>query len=245
MKKYLVVLTILITTLLTAQTAPVISTRNVAWGSVNVNYRLNQVWTSVNDFQYRQELSDGDLIQLSIRTGISYRTRKQILFTGGVAFFLLYPNPNGAVPRQEFRIWEEAGRKFNFRKRHIVYPRLRFEQRFIREYLGSVLEDAFTFNTFRLRLRADYTYEFGIELRWSIFTGDEYMIHRRGDGFTTFDQNRLWAGAGYKVNDVLQIQLNYLHIYQRRTSALHDQFHVIRLTLQFNFASDSTKPVLK
>lgn len=212
--------------------------RNLLWLSANVNYQFRKQWTSVNDLQFRLEYSDGDLYQLAARSGITYKTGSGYQFTAGGAFFLHYPNPNGRVPRQEFRTWEEVSKKWEFGIHHSLYPRIRLEQRFFREYDGDVLADQFGFSSWRLRLRAEYAYSIGKENpRWSLIVGDEFMIQRKANGFTAMDQQRAWAGIAYKFSKLLSVQMIYLNVIQQRNSDLYDQLHVIRATIQFNFAS--------
>ncbi len=235
MKKYLVVLALLITTFLPAQTSRTVNTRNLFWGSVTLHYKLNEKWSIVNDALFRIETTDGDIFQSGIRSGLQYKNAFGIQLTAGGCAFLHYSNPNGRPSRPELRPWQEAGRKFDFGIHHSFYPRVRFEQRFFKEYDGTELADEFNFHTYRLRFRAEYFYSLGDSgtRRWSLVLGDEIMFHRRENGFTSHDQNRIWVGFAYKITASFAAQLTYLHIYQQRARTIFDQFHVIRLTLQF------------
>jgi hypothetical protein len=211
-----------------------VSTRNLFWGSVVFNYKFNDRWTLVNDGLFRFETTDGDIFQSGLRSGLQYKNALGVQFTTGGCVFLHYSNPNGKPSRPELRPWQEAGRKFDFGIHHSFLPRIRFEQRFFREYVGDELAEKYTFHSWRLRFRAEYNYFIGDSGRrkWSFVIGDEIMFHRRGNGFTSHDQNRVWVGCAFKVNPAFTAQLTYLHIYQQRTSMAFDQFHVIRLTLQ-------------
>lgn len=235
MKKYLVVI-LLVTTSLSAQTPRTVSTRNLFWGAVSLNWKFNPKWSLVSDALFRYEYTDGDIFQSGIRSGISYKTSNGIQLTAGGVFFLHYPDPNGKVPRPEIRGWEEIGRKFDFGIHQTFFPRIRLEQRYFEEYNGDQPADRFTFNSWRLRLRAEYSFSFAHRdsSGWSLVAGDELMFHRKPDGFTSMDQNRVWGGFAYKFNHHVAIQTTYIHIFQQRNSTLFDQLHVLRLTLQFS-----------
>lgn len=233
--KVLVALVVLILITTGVQAQRTVSSRNLFWSSLVFNYKFNERWTLVNDALFRLETSDGDIFQTGIRSGIQYKISLSLQLTFGGCAFLHYSNPDGRSSQPELRTWQEAGRKFDFGIHHSFFPRIRFEQRFFRENDDAELVDEFTFHTCRLRLRVEYFYSLGDprKQRWSLVTGDEIMFHRRGNGFSSHDQNRAWAGFAYKINPSFTAQLTYLHIYQQRTHTVFDQFHVIRLTLQF------------
>lgn len=236
MKKYLVVLAMIITTFLSAQTSRTVNTRNLFWGSVTLNYKLNEKWAIVSDALFRIEVPDGDIFQTGMRAGAMYTTSNKWQWAGGGVYFQHYPNPNGKVPRPELRGWQECGRRFNFGIHHTVFPRVRFEQRFIKEYEDDELAEHTTFHSWRLRLRCEYSYAIGAEgeQKWSIVVGDEFMFFRSGTGLSGMDQNRVRGGFAYKFSEAFTLQTTYIHILQQRSSALYDQYHVLRLTLQFS-----------
>jgi hypothetical protein len=218
-----------------AQSPRIISTRDLIWTGISFNMKFSDRWMFVSDGLYRFEYADGDAFQAGIRAGGRYTTAKGWQLTAGGVYFLHYPNPNGLVPRPELRGWQEIAKRWDVGVHHVLYPRIRFEQRFFREYHGTELEDRYKLSTIRLRLRGEYFYGIGAkgEQNWSIVAGDEIMFHAHSDGFTTLDQNRAWIGPQYRFSDNFTTQITYVHILQQRTSVAFEQFHVIRLTLQF------------
>jgi len=210
--------------------------RNMVWGLASVDYKFNAHWSASLDNQFRYEYTDGDIFMWLIRPSVSYKFKSGLALTAGSAYFSLYPNPNGKVPRPEFRHWQEIGWKFESpTKTHTLYPRLRFEERVIREYAGEVLAEDFTLNCVRVRARIDYTYKFHADQPTGLllFAGNETFFLRKPDGYTAYDQNRAWIGVGYRFSKQFTVQASYLNWYQQRTSSVFDQFHVIRLALQF------------
>lgn len=236
MKKYLIVLVLFITTMLSAQTPRTIVTRNLFWGAASLNWKFTPQWSLVSDALFRFEYTDGDIFQSGVRSGISYTTGNGFQLTAGGVFFLHYPNPNGEVPRPEIRGWEEVGRKFDFGIHHTFFPRIRIEQRYLKDYVGNELADHFEFNSWRLRLRAEYFLSFANRdsAGWSFVAGDEFMFHRKTDGFTSMDQNRAWAGFAYRFNENITVQTTYIHIFLQKNSSQFEQLHVLRLALQFS-----------
>jgi hypothetical protein len=217
-----------------------LNTRHLFWTCLLGEYKLTSSWSAWVDAQFRYEYTDGDIFQWCVRPSATWKSKKGLLLSPGVSYWQLYPNPNGAAPRPEFRPWQEIGYKFKPNAHHVIYPRARFEQRFIREYEGAELADNYSFHSYRLRLRIDYTYSFGSESEPSPFfliAGNEFFVYQKTNGFSAFDQNRAWAGIGYKFNSNHNIQVSYLYLYQQRNSAGADQFHVPRILYQFALAS--------
>lgn len=233
--KFVFALVVVAVTATSALAQRTVSTRNLFWGAVVFNYQFSERYSLVSDAVFRFELQDGDIFQAGIRSGLQYTTSKAFQWTAGGYLLFHYPNPNGIPARPELRPWQDFGKKFEVGIHHLFFPRIRFEQRFFKEYSGVNLADEFTFHSFRLRLRVEYFYLFGDpdNQRWSFILGEEFLFHRRENGFTSQDQNRIWTGFAYKFNPVFTAQLTYLHINQQRAGTIFDQFHVIRLTLQF------------
>lgn len=223
-----------------AQQNHVVNTRNLAWTCILGEYKFNDKWSLWLDAQFRYEYTDNDVFQWCVRPSVTRKLNNGVLLSLGTSYFALYPNPNGAPPRQDFRLWQEVGYKFKPNFHHTLYPRARAEQRFIREYAGASgeLADDVTFNAFRLRLRFDYTYAIGKETAgpWFLVAGDELFLFQKTNGFSGYDQNRTWAGIGYKFNANHNIQLSYLYLHQQRNSSITDQFHVARVLYQFTIA---------
>ncbi len=217
----------------------VVNTRSLVWTGLLGEYKFNESWSAWLDAQFRYEYTDGDIFQWTIRPCATWKSKKGLLLSPGISYWQLYPNPNELPARPELRPWQEVGYKFKPNSHHVIYPRARFEQRFIKEYAGIELADNFTFHSFRLRLRVDYTYSFGSAERPSplfLIAGNEFFVYQKTNGFSAFDQNRSWAGVGYKFNANHSIQLTYLYLYLQRNSTVVDEFHNGRIIYQFTLA---------
>lgn len=228
------ILILLHTGITPAQHTRTVSSRNLVWGAAALNMSFNERWMLVSDALYRAEISDGDRFQTGVRAGVRY-AQGLWQWTAGGAYFLHYPDPNGNAPRPEWRAWQEAGRKFPFGIHHLFYPRFRTEQRFISSYIGNEVSSP-RFHSVRVRLRGEYFYSpRSMETSPLAFVvGDEIMFHYRGNHFTAMDQNRVWAGVQYTFRQ-FTVQLTYLYILQARNKYATDHFHVLRLSVLFNF----------
>ena len=215
-----------------------IFTRNMTWGIVQSEVEFNKRWSAALDLQYRYEYTDGDVFQWLIRPSVAYKTEKGWQFIAGYGRFALYPNPNGLPARPEQRLWQEVAHKWIFGNKHTVAPKIRFEQRFIKSYNGEELADHYDHFAERLRLRVDYKYLLKESGHLFLFAGEEFLYHRLDNGFTVFDQNRTWAGVGYKFNSTFTLQASYLFLHQRRDAGTADQFHIVRLAATFAFKSE-------
>jgi hypothetical protein len=209
---------------------PSVATRQMLWGTFFGEYKISDRFSTTLDAQYRYEYTDGDVFQWLIRPGFTWKLKSDYMLTAGIAYFSLYPNPNGHPPRGEIRPWQEVARKWQWNEKHTLWPRVRTEQRFIREYQGTELAEDYTYNSFRVRVRCDYTYLLGTpgEEKWFLTAGSETFFQWKPDGFSSFDQQRTWAGAGFKITPVLSAQVTYLNLIQQRNSPALDVFHVIR-----------------
>lgn len=216
-----------------------VDNRHLAWGCLFAQYNFTPAWNINLDAQARYEHTDNDWFAWFVRPGLTWKAKNGIMLTGGVGLFALYPNPSSLPPRPEFRVWQEIGERF-VQGKHTFYPRFRFEQRFIKQYGIPVFEENFSFNTYRSRIRCDYTYTFDPEKSrgFQLIAGNEYMISTTTKGTFLFDQNRAWAGAGYRLNKSVTFQLSYLNLFLRRSATLFEQHHTVRFALLLQY----TKP---
>lgn len=219
-----------------SQSGRQVDTRQLAWIGLFGQYNFSPAWNVSLDLQARNEYTDGDWFNWLVRAGCTFKTTNGVLLTGGIAYFKLYPNPNGWPPRPEWRPWEEVGKKF-VKNKHTFYPRFRVEQRFIKEYVLYDLAHTFSLNCFRWRFRLDYTYNFRSAEEKGVFllAGYEYLVTTKPGGKSCFDQNRVTAGLGYRLNTNLSLQLAYLNLYLRRSTTAFELHHIARITFVAQF----------
>ncbi|MDQ3110892.1 MAG: DUF2490 domain-containing protein [Bacteroidota bacterium] len=236
-KRRILLLLVLCATGSCAAQTRTISDRHLVWVGMFGQYNFSPALNLNLDAQARYEYTDGDWFTWLVRPGLTWKIKRDILLTAGVAYFKLYQNPNVLPPRPEWRIWQEVGKRFN-KNAHTFYPRLRFEQRFIRQYGIPVFEEEFSFNTYRTRLRFDYTYKFSANdpQGFLLLAGNEYMFSTNTKGKSAFDQNRAYAGVGYRLSKNLNFQLTYLNLFLRKGGNQFDQHHIIRFIVVFQIS---------
>ncbi|MCC5791222.1 MAG: DUF2490 domain-containing protein [Legionellaceae bacterium] len=136
--------------------------------------------------------------------------------------------PLTAAPFPEQRIWQQILWSKNFTKLGIV-SRTRLEER----HFPSPSPMAF-----RVRQLLKLILPLHPEAQWNMVLNNEYFWHinsvpgrlQRG-----FDQNRLFAGAGYRASKHLVIEAGYMNQYINRVSALHFMGNIICVNLLLTY----------
>lgn len=210
MKRLLLLLVILCST--SKSTAQVDEAQTGAWYMYfyNMQFKDSQ-WGIQGDFQYRDWAGVGDMEQLLLRSGLTYRPKEaNILFTLG------YANITSGIPGEisdtsgENRIYQEALIPQKLGKRYLLTHRFRFEQRFVED------------QDFRTRYR--YMLFFNVPFNKTSLEKDalylamynELFINGQtdiGNGRTTelFDRNRTYMGLGYVLSSKVRVQLGWMN----------------------------------
>ena len=187
-------------------------------------------WGLQGDVQYRNWDLGGDLEQLLLRGGLTWRPR-----SNGAMFTLGYANIRsgefGPSSRTitENRIYQEALLPQKISERFYLRHRFRFEQRWVDK------------QDFRTRYR--YAIFIDVPLNnssikkgvWYLAFYDEIFLNGQrdiGDGRTVeiFDRNRLYGALGYGLSDKVKLQGGYMHQYSNNISkgqlqlSLHQTF---------------------
>lgn len=164
------------------------------------------------DVQYRNWNVAGDLEQLLLRGGLTYRPKNtNVKLTAGYGFILSggysFPDQSSSI---EHRIYQEALLPQKIGQRIYLTHRFRFEQRFVQN------------QNFRMRLRYNLFLNIALnkpEMEKGTFylaLYNELFINTAkdiGDGRTVsiFDRNRLYGALGYYILDKLKVQLGYMY----------------------------------
>lgn len=174
------------------------------------------------DVHYRQTDNFIDRpFQFVVRPGVMYFLRDNLRLQAGYAFFEHFPAKGKDTIRPEHRTWQQIvwNQKYTG---FTTIQSLRLEERFNRKVEDDVLQDEYNFN-YRIR----YSMSFLIPLKGkeivphSVYLAimDEIFVNFGKEiVYNTFDQNRLFAGAGYQFTPRLNAQLGYLNIYQQESS---------------------------
>jgi hypothetical protein len=187
-------------------------------------------WGLQGDLQYRNWDLGGDLEQLLLRGGVTWRPK-----SGGAMFTLGYANitsgefGSSSATTSENRAYQEALLPQKIGERFYLRHRFRFEQRWVDE------------QDFRTRYR--YAIFIDVPLNktnltkgaWYLAVYDEIFLNGQrdiGNGVTVeiFDRNRLYGALGYSLSDKLRLQGGYMHQYSNKVSkgqiqlSLHQTF---------------------
>lgn len=167
-------------------------------------------WGFQGDFQYRNWDLGGDLEQLLLRAGVTYRPKNiNALLTFGYGNITTGTfGPSDASTHEE-RIYQEALLPHRLGDRIYLRHRFRFEQRWVNDQ---------DFRTrFRYALFLDVPLNQTDLSQGAIYLAfyNEVFINGQqdiGDGRTveTFDRNRIYGAVGYSLSDKLRLQAGYM-----------------------------------
>lgn len=182
------------------------------------------------DLQYRAWDAVGDLEQLLLRGGFTYRPETaNVMFTLGYANITTGAFGESEATTGENRIYQEALLPQKVGKRVQLTHRFRYEQRFVE---GQDLRTRFRYNIFmNVLLNADEMKKgtYYAALYNETFINGETEV---GDGRTVqlFDRNRTYLGAGYALKDNLRVQVGAM----RQTTVNWAKWQT-QLSLHHNF----------
>jgi Protein of unknown function (DUF2490) len=162
------------------------------------------------DIQYRNWNIVGDLEQLLLRGGATYKANNaNVKFTLGYAHITTGEYGEGNNTSQESRIYQEALAPHKVGNRFYLVHRLRFEQRFVE---SQDFRTRWRYNLFiNVPLNQPDLTKGAIYLALynELFINGEREIGP-GKSVEIFDRNRTYGALGYSLADNLRIQLGYM-----------------------------------
>lgn len=167
-------------------------------------------WGLQGDFQYRAWDQLGDLEQLLLRSGITYRPDDaNVLFTFGYANITTGAFGDSDVTTGESRIYQEALLPQTLGKRFMITHRFRYEQRWVE---GQDFRTRYRYNLFlNVLLNAE---KMGKSTLYLALYNELFINGQRdiGDGREVqfFDRNRTYLGLGYGISDKLRVQAGWM-----------------------------------
>lgn len=182
------------------------------------------------DVQYRNWNTLGDLEQLLLRSGVTYKpTNTDVTLTIGLAHITTGAIGESNQTTSETRIYQEALLPLKVGKRLYFNNRFRYEQRFVEN------------QNFRTRFR--YNLLLNIPINKSTLSKNAVYVALYNEIFingeknignnrtvTVFDRNRFYSGLGYGLTDKLRLQVGFLN--QSTETAGKDQ---IQFSLHHTF----------
>ena len=168
-------------------------------------------WGFQGDIQYRNWDQGGDLEQLLLRGGITYKPKSaNVLFTLGYANIRSGEFGPGDATVSEDRIYQEVGLPQKVGSRVYLRHRFRYEQRWVDN------QDFRTRFRYALFMNIPINREDLRQGAWYLSFYNEIFINGErdiGDGreVELFDRNRLYGAIGYSLRDSLRLQAGYMH----------------------------------
>lgn len=168
-------------------------------------------WGIQGDLQYRNWNIAGDLEQLLLRGGITYKPKKaNIKFTLGYGNITTGSFGADNSTTAESRIYQEALFPVQFGNRFYTNHRFRYEQRFVE---NQDFRTRYRYNLFLnipLNTATMDTETLYLALYNEIFINGQRNIGN-GNSVQVFDRNRLYYGVGYVIKKGVKIQLGMMN----------------------------------
>ena len=210
MFKKIVPLSILLFLFANPLTAQVDEDKVGAWYIYNWNIGFGESQFGIqSDIQYRNWNIIGDLEQLLLRAGVTYKPVDGLTFTLGYGHITSGEFGDGTSTSAESRVYQDAIMPHKVGKRFYLNHRFRFEQRWVEN------QDFRTRYRYNLVLNIPLNKEkieknaFYLSLYDEIFLNGQRKI---GEDRTVeiFDRNRLYGALGYAFSNKLRFQLGYM-----------------------------------
>lgn len=179
--------------------------------------QLNSKWTMLGDAGIRMKHACSEKAATLGRIGLQFTINKSFSSAIGGAYFSQFTN--NKISREEWRGWQELFYKHRLR-RFFFSHRLRLEERHF--HTLSTHKDNFNY-------RIRYRFYFTLPLIHSqmksntlyLIGGDEIFMNFGEQIIYNYDQNRLIAGLGYKLNENLMMNMTYVYQFAQKSSAIN------------------------
>lgn len=166
-----------------------------------------------------------DIGSIPIRIGFGYQIDKENSVMIGYLYQYSQP-PFAKTDVNENRAWEQYQNIQNFKEYGILQNRIRFEQRELEEGYGTAL-----------RTRYQLKYIYPLSKDWSIVFSDEIFWNLNTVSWgpvAGFDQNRVFIGPGYQINQDSRIEFGYLNNYTNKDLNDDLNMHMVAINLYYN-----------
>ena len=212
MKKYLTIISLIDIFLIPKQGKSQINEDLLgAWYMYFYNTTFKESpWGIQGDVQYRNWNLGGNLEQLLIRSGVTYKPKNtNIKFTVGYGNINSGSFDSDEITSKESRIYQEALYPVKFGNRIYTNHRFRYEQRFTE---SSNIRTRYRYNFFiniplnNKSLDKNTVY---ISLYNELFINGQKNIGN-GNSVEIFDRNRFYTAIGYIINTKLKTQLGIM-----------------------------------
>ena len=211
MKKNLIISLLLIIGLAPKGRAQINEDKLGAWYMYFYNTTIkNGPWGVQGDIQYRNFNLMGDLEQLLLRSGITYKPQNaNIKFTLGYGHITTGTYGNDESTTLESRIYQEALYPVKFGERIFTNHRFRYEQRFVE---GQDFRTRYRYNLFLnipINQKTMDKNTLYLALYNELFMNGERNIGNNKK-VELFDRNRLYAALGFYIQKQLKVPLGVM-----------------------------------
>jgi hypothetical protein len=206
------------------------------WLSLYSKYHFNDRWAYYGEYHLRRRDYFNEMGQIYLRVGINYKVKQFLDITVGVVNPYYWasnpedPNVDRVIP--QFRLWQQAVMATPFE--HIqVFHQFRTEQRWARSFIKN--------SPYELTHRFRYKLTLYVPLNKPLFDVgtlflalNEEIFMQAGESVTYnhFEDNRIYAGLGYNLNEVWQIQAGYMYSYRHDGAPYkYENRHILRLSI--------------
>lgn len=210
------------------------------WLGTYTKYKLSKRMFYYGEYHYRRRNEFvKDMAQVYLRFGTTYLVTKKFEVTTGIVTPIYWaPNQNADnidKTVMQFRFWEQ----FLFVQpigRVKIYHQFRFEQRWKRDYeIGSPFELTHRFR-YKLTTYVPLNHDHLVN-KTLFFSFYEEIFIQAGKSviYDHFEDNRLFLGLGYIINENFQLQAGYMWTFRHKGGPFsYEHRHIPRLSLYHN-----------
>jgi hypothetical protein len=221
-----------------------IANQSNAWLVYIGNHKINARWGIHTDYQFRRSEFLKDWQQSLTRVGLEYYTKKGPQFTAGYAHVRTFPYGEQQVlaKNDEHRLWQQVSLK-NSVGRFDLQHRYRLEQRLLEKFKITPTDNV-ELDERVLRHRMRYRLQLQIPINNDkmedntvFFSASDEIFLGFGKGVAknVMDQNRMYAGFGYRFSQALNLQLGYLNQYVVKSDGVQiERNHTVQMGLVYN-----------
>ena len=226
--------TLLITMLIFTLSGGVKSqTQFAGWLATFQNYKVNDRFGFYFDAQWRSTAQVQQMNALLLRPGINFYFSPAFTGTVGYAFIpqqRISTGVTGYLP--EHRVWEQIVFSHAIKPvRATVSHRLRVEHRFIPRHHAEgndLVKDGHRYAG-RVRYFARSVVPLGAKKEKGMFAAvqNEIFFHTASGG--SFDQNRAYIAAGYRMSRQFDLEMGYMNQYIAGTGSASTNNHILQV----------------
>jgi hypothetical protein len=211
-------------------------TQFMGWAATFQNYKVNDRFGLYFDAQWRSTAQLQQMNALLLRPGVNFYLSPSFTFTTGYAFIPQQRMSNGVTGYlPEHRVWEQLvfAHKIKSHRKPVaaITHRLRLEQRFIPRHHaeGNMLVRDGHRTAGRLRYFARGVVPLGSNPGKGMFAAvqNELFFHTADGG--SFDQNRAYVAAGYRVCPQLDLEMGYMNQYIAGVGSASTNNHILQV----------------